>query len=265
MGLEKGQCVSIIGDNCPEWVMIDMGVQMAGGVSVGIYTTNAWPEVEYVVTHSESVFLFAENEEQLDKWLQFRKNAPLLKKVIVWDTKGLREFQDPLVMTYDDLLDHGRKQPTDAIEMRSRNISLQDLSVLIYTSGTTGPPKGAMLTHRNVTWMAEAIEAQNPMQTGDEVLSFLPLCHIFERLFSVFAHIRHAYVVNFVEKPDTVTDNMSEVSPTVGYAVPRIWEKYYSTIQIRMSEATWFKRQVFNLALKAGRQRATIKMNSQPV
>ena len=265
MGLEKGQCVSIIGDNCPEWVMIDMGVQMAGGVSVGIYTTNAWPEVEYVVTHSESVFLFAENEEQLDKWLQFRKNAPLLKKVIVWDTKGLREFQDPLVMTYDDLLAHGRKQPTDAIERRSRNISLQDLSVLIYTSGTTGPPKGAMLTHRNVTWMAEAIEAQNPMQTGDEVLSFLPLCHIFERLFSVFAHIRHAYVVNFVEKPDTVTDNMSEVSPTVGYAVPRIWEKYYSTIQIRMSEATWFKRQVFNLALKIGRKRADLIMAMEKV
>ncbi|HMA86275.1 MAG TPA: AMP-binding protein [Desulfosalsimonadaceae bacterium] len=265
MGLEKGQCVSIIGDNCPEWVMIDMGVQMAGGVSVGIYTTNAWPEVEYVVTHSESVFLFAENEEQLDKWLQFRKNAPLLKKVIVWDTKGLREFQDPLVMTYDDLLAHGRKQPTDAIERRSRNISLQDLSVLIYTSGTTGPPKGAMLTHRNVTWMAEAIEAQNPMQTGDEVLSFLPLCHIFERLFSVFAHIRHAYVVNFVEKPDTVTDNMSEVSPTVGYAVPRIWEKYYSTIQIRMSEATWFKHQVFNLALKIGRKRADFIMAMEKV
>jgi long-chain acyl-CoA synthetase len=265
MGLEKGQCVSIIGDNCPEWVMIDMGVQMAGGVSVGIYTTNAWPEVEYVVTHSESVFLFAENEEQLDKWLQFRESAPLLKKVFVWDTKGLRGFQDPMVMTYADLLAYGRKQPTDAIKARSQNLAPQDLSVLIYTSGTTGPPKGAMLTHRNVTWMAEAIEAQNPMQKGDEVLSFLPLCHIFERLFSVFAHIRHAYVVNFVEKPDTIMDNMSEVSPTVGYAVPRIWEKYYSAIQIRMSEATWLKRRVFNLAMAIGRKRANLIMDLKNV
>ncbi|MDZ7830399.1 MAG: AMP-binding protein [Desulfobacterales bacterium] len=260
MGLGKGECVSIIGDNCPEWVMIDMGVQMAGGVSVGIYTTNAWPEVEYVVTHSDSIFLFAENEEQLDKWLHFRKEAPLLKKIIVWDTKGLREFRDPMVMTYDDLLAHGRKQPTDAVERRSRDLGPQDLSVLIYTSGTTGPPKGAILTHRNVTWMAEAIEAQNPMQKGDEVLSFLPLCHIFERLFSVFAHIRHAYVVNFVEKPDTIMENMSEVSPTVGYAVPRIWEKYYSSIQIRMAEATWFKRRVFDLAMKIGKKRANLIM-----
>ncbi|MFP4533962.1 MAG: AMP-dependent synthetase/ligase [Desulfobacterales bacterium] len=265
MGLGKGECVSIIGDNCPEWVMIDMGVQMAGGVSVGIYTTNAWPEVEYVVTHSDSVFLFAENEEQLDKWLHFRKEAPLLKKVIVWDTKGLREFRDPMVMTYDDLLAHGRKQPTDAIERRSRDLGPQDLSVLIYTSGTTGPPMGAMLTHQNVTWMAEAIEAQNPMQKGDEVLSFLPLCHIFERLFSVFAHIRHAYVVNFVEKPDTIMENMSEVSPTVGYAVPRIWEKYYSSIQIRMAEATWFKRRVFDLAMKIGKKRASLIMALEEV
>jgi len=265
MGLEKGQCVSIIGDNCPEWVMIDMGVQMAGGVSVGIYTTNAWQEVEYVVTHSESVFLFAENEEQLDKWLQFQDNAPLLKKVIVWDTKGLREFQDPMVIPYDNLLEKARKQPTDAIEGRSRSIAPQDLSVLIYTSGTTGPPKGAMLTHRNVTWMAEAIEAQNPMQKGDDILSFLPLCHIFERLFSVFAHIRHAYVVNFAEKPDTIMENMSEVSPSVGYAVPRIWEKYYSTIQIRMAEATWSKRRVFNLAMKIGKKRASLIMALEKV
>ena len=265
MGLEKGQCVAIIGDNSPEWVIIDMGVQMAGGISVGIYTTNAWQEVEYVVTHSESVFLFAENEEQLDKWLQFRDNAPLLKKVIVWDTKGLREFHDPLVMTYENLLESGRAQPSDTIKKRSRDIAPEDISVLIYTSGTTGPPKGAMLTHRNVTWMAETIERQNPMQKGDEVLSFLPLCHIFERLFSVFAHIRHAYVVNFVEKPDTIKDNMSEISPTVGYAVPRIWEKYYSEILIRMAEATWFKRQVFNLAVKIGKHRAGFVMAMQKV
>ncbi len=265
LGLPPGGCVSVIGDNCPEWVMIDMGVQCAGGVSVGIYTTNAWQEVEYVVTHSESVFLFAENEEQLDKWLNFRDRAPGLKKVIVWDTKGLREFDDPMVMSYEALVEHGRKLDLQKVDARSDNLSPGDLCVLIYTSGTTGPPKGAMLTHRNVTWMAEAIESQNPMHEKDEVLSFLPLCHIFERLFSVFAHIRHGYVVNFVEKPDTITDNMVEVSPTVGYAVPRIWEKYYSGILIRMSDATRMKRLAFHAALKIGQRRALFQMNSQKV
>jgi long-chain acyl-CoA synthetase len=268
MGLQKGDCVSIIGDNCQEWVLIDMGIQCAGGVSVGVYATNAWQQVEYVIEHSESKFFFVENEEQLDKWLNFRGKVPGLKKVIVWDTEGLRHFKDPMVMTYEELLDVGAKEVEkhpDLFENRMEDVSPEDLSVLIYTSGTTGPPKGAMLTHRNVTWMAEAVEDQNPMHDDEEVLSFLPLCHIFERLFSVFAHIRHAYVVNFVEKPDTVMDNMIEVSPTLGYAVPRIWEKYYSGILIRMAEATFFKRMVFGIALSIGKKRAGLKMDFKEV
>jgi long-chain acyl-CoA synthetase len=268
MGLQKGDCVSIIGDNCPEWVIIDLGIQCAGGVAVGVYSTNAWPQVEYVIQNSESRFFFVENEEQLDKWLQFRDNAGSLKKVIVWDLEGLRHFEDPMVMTYDDLLDLGRKiaeKDPNLVENRIDEVAPEDLSVLVYTSGTTGPPKGAMLSHRNVTWMASAITKDNPVYDTDEVMSFLPLCHIFERLFSVFVHITHGYTVNFIESLDTVTDNMREISPTVGYAVPRIWEKYLSAVYIRMSDATWLKRLVFGIALKTGQKRATLSMNFKPV
>ncbi|MFH1954829.1 MAG: long-chain fatty acid--CoA ligase [Pseudomonadota bacterium] len=268
LGLKKGDCVSIIGDNCPEWVTIDLGVQCAGGVAVGVYSTNAWPQVEYVISDSESKFFFVENEEQLDKWLNFRDNVPKLQKVIVWDLEGLRHFEDPMVMTFDDILELGRqvaeKEP-DLFESRMEEITPEDLSVLIYTSGTTGPPKGAMLTHKNVTWMGEAICIDNPVYDTDEVMSFLPLCHIFERLFSVFAQITHGYTVNFIENLDTVTDNMREISPTVGYAVPRIWEKYLSAVYIRMSDATWFKKLLFGIALKIGKTRATLKMNFKPV
>ena len=109
MGLKRGECVSIIGDNCPEWVIIDLGIQGGGGVAVGVYATNAWPQVEYVIDHSESRFFFVENEEQLDKWLHFRDKVPSLKKVIVWDLEGLRHFEDPLVMTYQELLEQGRE------------------------------------------------------------------------------------------------------------------------------------------------------------
>jgi long-chain acyl-CoA synthetase len=144
-------------------------------------------------------------------------------------------------------------------------VTPEDLSVLVYTSGTTGPPKGAMLTHRSVTWMGQAITKDDPVYDTDEVMSFLPLCHMFERLFSVFVHITHGYTLNFVESLDTVTDNMREISPTVGYAVPRIWEKYLSAIYIKMSDATWFKRLVFGIALKIGRKRATLTMNFKPV
>jgi len=268
MGLQKGECVSIIGDNCPEWVVIDLAAQCAGGVTVGVYATNAWPQVEYVIQNSDSKFFFVENEEQLDKWLNFRDNVPRLKRVIVWDMKGLRHFQDPMVMTYEELMEAGKKayeQDPLKIEERMNEVTPEDTSMLIYTSGTTGPPKGAMLSHRNLTWMGRAITTDNPMYKTDEVMSFLPLCHVFEQLFSVLGHITHGFTVNFIESPDTVTDNMIEISPTVGYAVPRIWEKYYSAIYIKMSDATWLKRILFFLALKVGRRRATLKMNFKPV
>jgi long-chain acyl-CoA synthetase len=270
MGLERGDCISIIGDNCPEWVIIDMGVQCAGGVAVGVYSTNAWEQVEYVVENSDSKFFFVENEEQLDKWLNFRDKVPFLKKVIVWDLEGLRHFEDPMVMTYTDLLDQGRqiveKEP-DLFERRMSEVKPDDVAVLVYTSGTTGPPKGAMLTHKNVTWMAWAIteEDVNPVYDTDEVMSFLPLCHVFERLFSVFGHVLHGYIVNFIESLDTVLDNMREISPTVGYAVPRVWEKYLSAVYIKMADATWFKRLVYSTALKVGKKRATLSMNFKPV
>ena len=268
MGLKKGECVSIIGDNCPEWVIIDLGIQGAGGVAVGVYSTNAWPQVEYVIEQSESRFFFVENEEQLDKWLHFRDKVPGLQKVIVWDLEGLRHFEDPMVMTYDELLETGRqiveKEP-DFFEKRMSEVTPEDLSVLIYTSGTTGPPKGAMLTHRNVTWMARAIVADDPVYDTESVMSFLPLCHVFERLFSVFVHVTHGYTVNFIESLDTVMDNMREISPTMGYAVPRIWEKYLSAVYIKMSDATWFKKLLFGVALKIGKNRATLKMNFKSV
>lgn len=268
IGLEPGDRAAIIGDNCPEWVMADMGIQCAGGVSVGVYATNAWQQVAYVVDNSDSRFFFVENEEQLDKWLRFRDKTPGLKKVIVWDTEGLRNFKDPLLMTWTELIERGRsvleKEP-DCVTKRAAAVVPEDISALIYTSGTTGPPKGAMLTHGNVTWMARAVAVENEILDTDEVLSFLPLCHIFERLFSVFAHAVHGYTVNFIEKLDTVTENMKEVSPTVGYAVPRIWEKYYSAITIRMSDATWLKRSAFKAALAVGKRRAALKMALEAV
>ena len=268
MGLQKGDCVSIIGDNCPEWVTIDLATQCVGGTAVGVYATNAWPQVEYVVRNSESKFFFVENEEQLDKWLNFRNTVPLLKKVIVWDLKGLRHFQDSMVMTYEELLQLGNQvleRDPNLVERCMDQVDPEDVAMLIYTSGTTGPPKGAMLTHRNMTWMGRAITTDNPMNDKDEVMSFLPLCHVFEQLFSVLGHITHGFTVNFIESPDTVSDNMIEISPTVGYAVPRIWEKYYSTISIKMSDATLFKKAAFFLALKIGQKRATLRMHFKNV
>jgi len=240
----------------------------AGGVTAGIYTTNAAEECGYVAKNSESRFYIAENEEQFDKALKFRKDTPLLEKIIVVEMEGLKRYKDPMLMSFDDLLALGKefdaKNP-GLFEQRMSEVKLDDLAVLIYTSGTTGPPKGAMLTHGNLLFMSEAVDEANPVYDGDETLSFLPLCHIFEQLFTVMANIRYCTVVNFIESPDTVMDNMKEVSPTVTYAVPRIWEKYASAIMIRMSDATWFKRMVFKACMGIGMKYADLKLNFKPI
>ena len=118
-----------------------------------------------------------------------------------------------------------------------------------------------MLTHSNITWMARAMAEGNPVYEADEFLSFLPLCHIFEQLFTIFMNIKYAAIVNFIES----TDNLKEASPTVAYGVPRIWEKYYSTIMILMSDATWFKRLLFHLSLGLGKKYAALKTKHQPI
>jgi len=268
MGLKPGECVSVIGENCPEWVYIDVGTMHAGGTTVGVYATNSWEQCQYVVDHSESRFYFVENEEQLDKALRFRDKVPRLEKIIVWDLKGLKRFHDPMVMSFVDFLAIGEeldKKEPDLFAKRWTQVKPEDLARLIYTSGTTGPPKGAMLTHFNITWMARAMYEGNPVQDNDEFLSFLPLCHIFEQLFTIFMNIKFGAIVNFIESTDTVTDNMREVSPTVAYGVPRIWEKYYSGIMIMMSDATWIKRILFQLSLGIGKKYALLKTSHQPV
>ena len=268
LGLKKGECVSIISENRPEWVYADFGIMSAGGVTAGVYATNSPEQCGYVVQNSGSRFYFAENEEQFDKTLKFRKDTPCLEKVIVMEMEGLKRFKDTLLMSFDDLLRMGKeydeKHP-DPFEQRLREVKPDDLAVLIYTSGTTGPPKGAMLTHSNLLYMSEAMEEANPIRDGDETLSYLPLCHVFEQLFTVMINVRFGTVCNFIESPDTVMDNMKEVSPTVTCGVPRIWEKYASGIMIRMSDATWLKRMIFKASMGIGMKYAGLKLNFKPI
>ena len=196
LGLKKGECVSVISENRPEWVYSDFGIMSAGGVTAGIYTTNAAEECGYVVQNSDSRFYIAENEEQFDKALKFRKDTPTLEKIIVIEMEGLKRYKDPMLMSFDDLLKLGKefdaKNP-GLFEQRMSEVTRDDLAVLSYASGTTGPPKGAILTHGNILLMSEAMTAANPVLEGDETLSFLPLCHIFEQLFTVMSNTRYGH------------------------------------------------------------------------
>lgn len=265
LGLRNGECVCIISENRPEWVFSDFGIMCAGGVTTGIYTTNSPEQCCYIVNDSGSRFYIAENEEQFDKVLKFRNQTPRLEKVIVIDMEGLKRYRDSMLMSFDELLESGKeydKENPGLFEKKLNEVKPEDLALLIYTSGTTGPPKGAMLTHSNLLFMSEAMVGAIPISSSDETLSFLPLCHIFEQLFTVMINIRYGTVVNFVENTDTIMENMREISPTVVYGVPRIWEKYASAIMIRMSDATWFKRNFFKICMGIGLKYASIKLNN---
>ena len=270
LGVEAGDFVAIIGENCPEWLYLDMGIQLAGARSVGVYTTNSRQELQYILRHSACKVLFAENEEQVEKWLHIRAELPDLKYVIYWNKKGLENLSDPQLLYYDDTIAEGRKSfETDpGLHLpRVQAVHPDDIAILVYTSGTTGKPKGAMLTGRNILWMAETLKKSNPdlITDKDQTMSFLPLCHIFERMFSAYIPLAMPYVINFAESIDTIAQNLSEIRPTVGYAVPRVWEKFQSGVLIRMSDAPRLNRLAFGLAMKIAGSYTEKQLAGKPV
>jgi long-chain acyl-CoA synthetase len=268
LGLERGDIVSILAETVPEWLYADMGTMGAGGVSNGIYPTDAAKQVDYILNDSRSRFLFVENEEQLDKFIEVRERCPSLVKVFVFDMEGLADFRDPMVMPLDELMALGREHEAANPGLWEKLIAgseAETLALLVYTSGTTGPPKGAMLSHRSVIFQMSNLDAFIPIGIDDEQLAFLPLCHIAERTFTVFQPLRSAAIANFAESIDTVSENIREVAPTNFFAVPRIWERFYSGIAIRMKEATWIGRIAYRWAVGIGLNVADAELEGRKV
>ncbi len=256
LGVQAGERVGLVGENRPEWVIADLGIQAIGAATTGIYTTSSPEQVHYVLGHAGCRVFIVEGEEQLDKWLEVRGQLPHLEHVVVMDPEGLRTFHDPQVVMWDQFLtlgqDHARRYPL-MVDERLAAIQPGDMAVLIYTSGTTGPPKGAMLTHTNIIAATETLTEGFTFRADDEALSYLPLSHIAERIFSSFLPIRWGYTVNFVENVDTIMENLAEVAPTVLFGVPRIWEKLYSGVTLRVKENDVVKRWAYALAIALSR------------
>ncbi len=268
LGLNKNDVVSIASEGIPEWLFTDLGVICVGGISSGVYTTDSSSQVEYLVNDSKTNFYFAENEEQLDKILEVRENCPSLKKIIIYDLEGLHDFSDPQVISFSELIKLGEsidKNNPDLFESLMAKVSPEDIAILVYTSGTTGPSKGAMISNKNIVYQINTgINIFKP-QENDEQLSFLPLCHILERTVSVMYPLQTAAVINFAESIDTVPENIREVSPTGFIAVPRIWEKFYSSITITMKDATFIGKAFYKFAISVGSKRKDYILNGEPV
>lgn len=254
LGVAPQDRVCILGENRPEWFVCDLAVMTIGGVTCGIYPTSAPEQVAYIVGHSGSRVIFVENEEQVDKVLEILPETELAK-VIIWDRKGLWDFSQEKMTFYEDFIEEGRarlKDEQEIVASRMAQVKPEDTAMIIYTSGTTGRPKGAMLSHANIMALTEAFDNAFPSYESDEVVSYLPLAHIYENLVSLFQCVWSGITVNFVEGPDTLPQNLREVSPTIFASVPRLWEKFASVIAIRMSEAPPLKRTLWKLAIFIG-------------
>jgi long-chain acyl-CoA synthetase len=270
LGLEKGDKVAILGDNCKEWLYADLAAQCSSATAVGIYPTDAASQVKYVLEDSESKFIVAKDQEQVDKILEVKNDLPLLKKIIVIDMKGLRNYKGPMIISFKEVEALGetlRKEQPHLFEEMINNTKPEDVGIIVYTSGTTGPPKGAMTTQRNVMAMLKGVYSLPEWRLGknDCFVSSLPLCHMGERMFSLFFPMMGGCTVNFAETVTTLQQDLKEISPTIFLNVPRIWEKMYSNMMNKMEDAVFFKRWIFNALLPVGKKVFEFKFNKKSV
>ena len=263
LGMKQGDHASILGENCPEWIFADLAIQSLRGVSIGIYPTNSEDQVKYILDHSGSRFVVVRDQEQADKVLAVKKNLPLLHGIIVIDMKGLRHYDDDLIISFSNTEELGRKadrKDPDKFQKLVADTRPEDVAFMIYTSGTTGPPKGCMIPHQNHIYNILALNDIFQFTDKDSVVSYLPLCHILERGVSACVPLVIGYTVNFAESIDTVQQNIHEISPTFFAAVPRILEKIYSTLRIKLEDTTRFKRFMYDFWEPVGKRVAEYRI-----
>lgn len=268
LGFKRGDHLSILSENCREWLYSDLAAICLGGVSVGVYPTSPYPEVHYVIKHSDTRFVVCEDQEQTDKILEVWDDLPMVEKIIVKDMKGLRHYPRNDIISFLQVEERGRTLGEKEPDLFNQEVALgkaADVCTIVYTSGTTGKPKGAMINHLNMEAMTlgtiDAIGASD----GDSVVSYLPLCHVAEKIFSLFLPMFVGYTVNFAESIATVQADLREIGPTVFLGVPRIWEKLQSAILIKIKDTSRFKQWLFGLCLGVGHRVAGRRLAGKKV
>ena len=260
LGIEVGDRVSIQSEDRPEWVILDLATVAVRGITVGFYPTNPAAEVEYLLTDCGATVHLAEDQEQVDRVLEIDPAmVPNLSRIIYCEPRGVRTYSDDRLMDWDDFLTIGRQhraENPDVVVGHMADARPDDVMTLVYTSGTTGPPKGAMLTNANTAFCITRIIGDdglrgNQVPTADDlVVTYLPLCHVAERIFSTWHMVSCGLCLNFAESIETVTANLREVQPTLFFAVPRIWEKLHASVMIKGADASPFKRLWLRFGLK---------------
>jgi len=268
LGLERGQVASVLSENRPEWLYCDLGTQSIGAIGNGIYTTSAPNQVAYILQDSKSRIVFVEDEEQLDKVLAVRDVCHDLRHIVVYETEGLRGFSDPMVMNFADFLERGAAHAAAHPQFVADEVARtkpEEIAILIYTSGTTGPPKAAMIRHANVIAQIGRADVMTPLQDGDRTLSFLPLCHVAERMSAVFNPLILGNTVHFAESADTLLEDLRAVQPDALFAPPRTWEKMHALVTLAIADATRLQKLAYAWAIRLGqRAEAAIDTGVRP-
>ncbi len=269
LGFRPGDRLAIASDDSPEWYFSDLASQMLGGAGLGVYPTNPWPELQYIVRHSKCRFVISGDQEQTDKVIDACANEgglPDLDRVICVDMKGMRNYEREGLMSFDDLLEMGREKEPEFGAVVDELIAAgkaDDTAIIVYTSGTTGMPKGAMLSHRNMLSNAAEIARIHGLDaTCYSVLCYLPLCHVAERSFSLVQQLVTGCIVSFAESVDTVVMNLREIAPQGFLGVPRIWEKMQQSIEYRVQDTTPFQRWVYQTSMSKGREIARRRLKN---
>jgi len=268
LGVEKGDRIAILSENCLEWVYSDLGALGIGAVVVPIYTTLVAEEVRYVVENAEAKVLLLENREQLDKAMTFVDEANSLKKIVCFDAAETGSHE--AVISFASLMASGREKmkemPTLFAEL-SDAVSAEDLATIVYTSGTTGVPKGAMITHQNIMAVIYALDRIQPkfgFET-DQTVPFLPLSHVFERVAGHFYGMYVGLTASYAESLDTFAQDVKEKRPTVVLAVPRVCEKVYQRILSQVEEQPAWKQKVFHWGHAIGTEISALREQKKPI
>jgi long-chain acyl-CoA synthetase len=255
LGFKRGDKVAYAGDNRPQGLYAELAAQALGGAIVGIYPDSHLDQVEYIINHSDAIYVVAGDQEQADKVLELKSTCPKVKKVIVDDPKGLRHYDDPILAYFKGIQKLGRELAVEEpglFDEMIAGLTPDDVGMINYTSGTTGLPKGSMITQKNMVAVARLQDAVVAARDDFEYVSFLPFAWIGEQEFGVYWPLYKAFAVNFPEKVETVQENIREIGPHILLAPPRIWEKICSDIQVKIQEAVWVKRFVYQKFLPVG-------------
>jgi long-chain acyl-CoA synthetase len=269
LGFRAGDRLAVASENTPEWFYTDMAAQMLGGACLGVYPTNPWPELQYIVRHSRAKLVICGDQEQTDKVIdaqRFESGLPDLTRIVCVDMKGMRHYRQNNLMSFAALLELGERCEADYGALVDQALVAgrpDDVAVIVYTSGTTGMPKGAMLTHRNMLYSAsQVVETTGLDASTYSVVCYLPLCHVAERSFSTLMHLLTGCVVSFAESVDTVVTNLREIAPLGFLGVPRIWEKMQQSVQYRIKDARPLQRYVFETCMRLGVPIAERRLNN---